>query len=364
MPQGSLAVVGGGVIGLSVARRAALDGWSVRVHRPGPVGPATVGASWVAGGMLTPHSEGWPGEEQLLRIGLESLRLWRSDSAGAFLDGLPADVVTARESLVVAVDRADAADLRTVGEWLAAQGHPVTVTSSAQDIEPLLARGIRHGFRAADELAVDNRKLVLALEGHCGRLGVQWSGPVDGLKDAHHGVDTVVIANGIDALSLWPGLPVRPVKGEVVRLRWRSGCVPVPKRVVRARVHGRPLYLVPRADGVVVGATQYEHGRDTAPSVTGVRELLEDACTVMPCLDDYELAECSAGLRPVTPDNMPLVGRLDDRTLVAAGHGRSGFLLAPWTAERIAAELAAAPFASAGSEYQTRTTPWRRGQPV
>ena len=88
------------------------------------------------------------------------------------------------------------------------------MTSSAQDIEPLLARGIRHGFRAADELAVDNRKLVLALEGHCGRLGVQWSGPVDGLKDAHHGVDTVVIANGIDAPSLWPGLPVRPVKGE------------------------------------------------------------------------------------------------------------------------------------------------------
>lgn len=337
--QGSLAVVGGGVIGLSVARRAALDGWSVRVHRPGPVGPATVGASWVAGGMLTPHSEGWPGEEKLLRIGLESLRLWRSDSAGAFLEGLPADVVTARESLVVAVDRADVADLRTVGAWLAAQGHPVTETASARDIEPLLGQGIRHGFRVADELAVDNRNLVRALEDHCERLGVRWSSAVDTLTDAYDGADTVVIANGIDAPSLWPGLPVRPVKGEVLRLRWRRGCVPVPKRVVRARVHGRHVYLVPRADGVVVGATQYEHGRDSAPTVTGVRELLDDACTVLPCLDDYELAECSAGLRPMTPDNIPLVGRLDDRTLVAAGHGRSGFLLAPWTAERISAEL-------------------------
>jgi glycine oxidase len=115
--------------------------------------------------------------------------------------------------------------------------------------------------------------------------------------------------------------------------------MPLPRRVVRARVHGRPLYLVPRDDGVVVGATQYEHGRDTAPSVTGVRELLDDACTVMPCLGEYEVAECAAGLRPMTPDNMPLVGRLDERTLVATGHGRSGFLLAPWTAERIAAEL-------------------------
>ena len=119
MPNGSLAVVGGGVIGLSVARRAALDGWSVRVHRTDERG-----ASWVAGGMLAPHSEGWPGEERLLRLGLASLALWH----GGFLDGLPADVVTARESLVVAVDRADAADLKTVGEWLAAQGHPVTAT--------------------------------------------------------------------------------------------------------------------------------------------------------------------------------------------------------------------------------------------
>ena len=337
MPQQSLAVIGGGVIGLSVARRAA-GGGGGGVPPPGPVGPATVGASWVAGGMLTPHGEGWPGEEQLLRIGLDSLRLWHS----GFLDGLPDDVVTAGESLVVAVDRADAADLRTVGEWLSGQGHPVTMTDSARDVEPLLAQGIRHGFRAAGELAVDNRKLVVALEGHCERLGVQWAGPVGRLEEARNGVDAVVIANGIDAPALWPSLPVRPVKGEVLRLRWRPGCMPAPRRVIRARVHGRPVYLVPRADGVVVGATQYEHGRDTAPSVTGVRELLDDACAVMPCLDEYELAECSAGLRPMTPDNMPVVGRLDERTLVAAGHGRSGFLLAPWTANRISAELTVA----------------------
>ena len=148
-----------------------------------------------------------------------------------------------------------------------------------------------------------------------------------------------MIANGIDAPALWPGLPIRPVKGEVLRLRWRRGCMPLPQRVIRARVHGRQVYLVPRADGVVVGATQYEHGRDTAPAVAGVRELLDDACEVMPALGEYELAECAAGLRPMTPDNVPLVGRLDERTLVAAGHGRSGFLLAPWTAATIAAEL-------------------------
>ena len=328
MPQGSLAVIGGGVIGLAVARRAALDGWQVSVHRAD-----AHGASWVAGGMLAPHSEGWPGEERLLQIGLESLRLWHE----GFLDGMPDGVVTARESLVVAVDRADAADLRTVAQFLAEQGHPVTPTTSAREIEPLLAQGIRHGFVAGTELAVDNRLVVDALAAHCDRLGVRWEGPVDQLSDV--GADVRVIANGIDAPTLWPGLPIRPVKGEVLRLRWRRGCMPVPQRVIRARVHGRPVYLVPRADGVVVGATQYEHGRDTAPAVAGVRELLDDACAVVPALGEYELAECAAGLRPMTPDGVPLVERLDERTMVAAGHGRSGFLLAPWTAERVAAEL-------------------------
>jgi len=214
----------------------------------------------------------------------------------------------------------------------------VTTTRSARDLEPLLAQGIRHGFVADTELAVDNRALVTALAEQCEGLGVTWAGPVQSLDEVRD-ADVAVIANGVDAPSLWPGLPIRPVKGEVLRLRWRRGCMPLPQRVIRARVHGRQVYLVPRADGVVVGATQYEHGRDTAPAVAGVRELLDDACEVMPALGEYELAECAAGLRPMTPDNLPVVARLDDRTLVAAGHGRSGFLLAPWTAATIAAEL-------------------------
>lgn len=327
----ALAVIGGGVIGLAVARRAAQDGWAVRMHRS-----TERGASWVAGGMLAPHSEGWPGEERLLQIGLASLQLWNS----GFLDGLPTEVVTARGSLVVAVDRADATDLKTVADWLSAQGHPVTPTTSARDVEPLLAQGIRHGFVADTELAVDNRLVVDALAAHCDRLGVRWAPAVADLAEVDD-ADAVVIANGIDAPALWPGLAVRPVKGEVLRLRWRRGCMPVPQRVIRARVHGRQVYLVPRHDGVVVGATQYEHGRDTAPTVGGVRDLLDDACAVLPALGEYEFAECAAGLRPMTPDNLPIVGRLDERTLVATGHGRSGFLLAPWTAEAVARELEA-----------------------
>ena len=169
--SGSLAVIGGGVIGLSVARRAAQAGWSVRVHRSGQPG-----ASWVAAGMLAPHSEGWPGEERLLHLGMESLRLWQQ---GRFTDGLPAQVITARESLAVAVDRADVADLRTVADWLSAQGHPVIWESAVRDVEPMLAQGIRHGFRAPTEMAVDNRALLDGLSAACERLGVDWDGPVE-----------------------------------------------------------------------------------------------------------------------------------------------------------------------------------------
>lgn len=86
-------------------------------------------------------------------------------------------------------------------------------------------------------------------------------------------------------------------QGEVLRLRWRRGCMPPPQQVGQG---ARPAGLSgPRSDGVVIGATQYEHGRDTAPSVSGVRELL-DACAVMPALGEYELAESAAGLRPMT----------------------------------------------------------------
>lgn len=332
MPQttpGSLAIIGDGVIGLAVARRAARAGWAVRVHRGGERG-----ASWVAGGMLAPHSEGWPREERLLRLGLESLRRWHDE----FADSLPAEVITARESLVVAVDAADVADLRTVADWLAGQGHPVVWEPAARTTEPLLAQGIRHGFRAPTELAVDNRAVVEALARDCERAGVAWRPAVADLAAAAD-ADAVVLAAGIDAPTLWPGLAIRPVKGEVARLRWRRGCLPAPNRMIRARVHGRSVYLVPRADGVVIGATQYEHGRDTAATVSGARDLLDDACAVAPALGEYELAEYTAGLRPMTPDNVPLVGRLDERTLVAAGHGRNGFLLAPWTAERIVSEL-------------------------
>ncbi|WP_425267505.1 FAD-dependent oxidoreductase [Dietzia lutea] len=96
--------------------------------------------------------------------------------------------------------------------------------------------------------------------------------------------------------------------------------------MVRAFVRGWPLYLVPRDGGLVVGATQYEHGDDRQVTVAGVRDLLADAEMIFPGVGEYELAEAVAGLRPMSPDNLPFLGpdSTDPRLIHATGHGRNG----------------------------------------
>jgi glycine oxidase len=144
----------------------------------------------------------------------------------------------------------------------------------------------------------------------------------------------IVVATGAWAGAGLPGLdplPVRPVKGQTVRLRGE----PLLERVVR--FDGG--YLVPRADGeLILGATVEERG-DVAVTAGGIYELLRDAAEVVPGILELEVSEVLAGLRPGTPDNAPLLGRRGD-VLVAGGHFRNGILLAPVSAELVAAELA------------------------
>ena len=123
---------------------------------------------------------------------------------------------------------------------------------------------------------------------------------------------TVLVAAGAHSAGLHPALHglVRPVKGEILRLALRPGAFPLPRRTVRALVDGRPVYLVPRADGIVLGATQSEVGFDTTVTVGGVRDLLRDAERILPGIAEYALVESAAGLRPGSPDNLPLIGAL------------------------------------------------------
>ena len=357
-----VAVVGGSVIGLACAWRAARAGFEVRVHEPehdrapGADGAVpTTGAGWVAGGMLAPFSEAWPGEEDVFALSVASLRRWPG-----FLDGLgdtypargPRRIRTASVTHLVAVDEADARDLELAMGWAAAQ--PGTrpddlgriTRRKLREAEPGLARVARAAYRMPGEGSVDNRVLLDALAAACRDAGVTWVHErVETLDSVD--ADRVVLAAGCGSAALSAtaelprGLPVRPVKGEVLRLAERPGCEPAPSSVVRAFVRGRPVYLVPRDGGLVVGATQYEHGEDRQVTVAGVRDLLADAELVFPGIGEYELRETIAGLRPMAPDNLPLIGPLpgDPRVLCATGHGRNGIALTPVTADAVAAWL-------------------------
>ncbi len=210
---------------------------------------------------------------------------------------------------------------------------------------------MRGGLSVPGDLAVDNRVLLDALRAAAERAGARFVATTarsiidDG--DAVIGVrtdarrfpaDQVVICAGAHSAALHPALDglVRPVKGEIVRLAHRAGALPPPTRTVRALVDGRPVYAVPRDGGLVIGATQYETGFDTEVTVGGVRDLLRDAERVLPGIAEYALVETAAGLRPSSPDNLPIVGPIGpDGLFVATGHHRNGMLLAPVTADAV-----------------------------
>jgi glycine oxidase len=336
-----IAVVGGGVIGLSVAWRLAAAGHRVVVIDPAPA----TGASWVAGGMLAPIAEAWPGEEGLLTIGLASLAEWpkfaKDLHAVAADPGLRTD-----GTVVVAVDAADAAQLEILAGHLASLGRTVEplTTQRLRRLEPSMGPGVRSGLLVSGDLAVDNRELLRALIKAARRSGVEFAtatasavrpGEVELPDGSTVECELVVICAGAWSGRLHPtlGSLIRPVKGEILRLRARPGTLPPPRRTVRGLVESRPVYLVPRAGGeLVLGATQYEAGFDTEVTVRGVRDLLADAERVLPGLGEYALIECAAGLRAGSRDNLPLIGWLEPGVLVATGHHRNGFLLAPITA--------------------------------
>ncbi|GAA2773375.1 glycine oxidase ThiO [Saccharopolyspora taberi] len=335
-----LAVVGAGVIGLSVAWRAASRGWSVTVHDPDPAR----GTSSVAVGMLAPLTEGWHGAEGPLALGAESLLRWPSYAEQLSVDAGESAGLRTEGTLVVAVDSADSGALRELAGRLTERGRAVE-TLTGREVwrrEPALAQGIRSALDVPGDLAVDNRQLLSALRQACSRAGVEFSQErVEDLSALK--ADQVVLAAGLASAALHPLAAMRPLKGEILRARVRPGALPPPGRTVRGLVHGRHVYLVPRDDGLVIGATQYEADHDLSVTLAGVRDLIADAEAVLPGIAEYALGPAEAGLRPATEDDLPLIGRVDDRTTIATGHGRNGLLLAPLTADAVLAELAGAP---------------------
>jgi glycine oxidase len=369
-------VVGGGVVGLAIAWRLATAGIDVLVADDAPA----AGASHAAAGMLAPVTEVHYGEESLLALNLEAARRWPVFAAEVEAAAGAAVGYRREGTLLVAFDDDDLRAVDDLYRYQCELGLEVERLRSREcrQLEGFLNPRIRGGVFAPSDHQVDTRALTAALRRAGERAAVRLreerveqilltadpfvvapggepageSGAAGG-RVAVNGVrfaggeclsaGTVVLAAGpwsAGVLGLPAGIapPVRPVKGQILRLRTPGGAEPVLVRSVRAIRHGRGVYLVPRVDGrIVVGATSEERGFDTTVTAGAVRELLEDATEVVPALAEAELLETIARLRPGSPDNAPIVGPSGvEGLVVATGHYRNGVLLSPVTADAVA----------------------------
>jgi glycine oxidase len=351
-------VAGGGIIGLSSAWEAAQRGVSVCVVDPSP----GRGAAWVAAGMLAPVTEATFGEETLVRLFLAAADRW-PDFATRL--GAATELDTGFQScgtVAVALDASDRAQVDRVLDFQHELGLEASRLSSSEcrSLVPVLSPAVRGGALMPGDHQVDNRVLMGTLIEGCQRAGVFFvddrvaavsidsAGSAAGVvteRGETLSAGTVVLAAGAETPRI-AGVPdgvvppVRPVKGHVVRLRAARDHQAF-AHTIRGLVHGRHSYLVPRIDGtVVVGATSEERGYDTTVQAGAVHELLDDARMLVPSIDEWEYLECIAGLRPGSPDNAPFVGPTPvGRLVIATGHYRNGFLLAPVTADAVATYL-------------------------
>ncbi|MGW7005242.1 glycine oxidase ThiO [Streptomyces sp. NPDC054933] len=373
-PQGDdVLVIGGGIIGLVTAWRAAQRGLRTALVDPSPGG----GAARVAAGMLAAVTELQYGEQTLLDLNLASARRYPSfaaeltEATGLDLGFRPCG------TLAVALDSDDRAALRELHAFQLSLGLESEWISGrdCRRLEPMLAPGVRGGLRVDGDHQVDPRRLSTALLRACEIAGVTFHRDladrvtVDGdrargavLRDGTAlTAGQVVLAAGslsgtVAGLPDHVRPPVRPVKGQVLRLRIPEAYAPFLSRTVRGVVRGGHVYLVPRENGeLVVGATSEELGWDTAVTAGGVYELLRDAHDLVPGVTELPLAETLAGLRPGSPDNAPMLGPTElPGLLLATGHHRNGVLLTAITGDVMAEALTtgelpryAAPFSPA-----------------
>lgn len=347
-----IVIVGAGVIGLTLALDLQQRGRQILVLERTQPG---AGASRVAGGLLAPTAAVDLQEPRLIDFALDSLR--RYPALIATLEsktGMSCGLRT-NGTLWLAFSAEDDEELDLLQARQESKGIRSQRLDSAQlrAREPRIAPQVIGGLHIPDDLLVDPRRLIPALV----EAVQQWGGRIVSATDVREvesagsrvqGVrgacadgtpfrmacSTVVIAAGawasVDIASPAAALAVRPIKGQIVRLRG--------PHLLHHPIRTPDGYLIPRDDGkILVGGTVEDCGFDASPTADAVRRLLHHAQTVLPAIGDLAVQELSVGFRPAVRDYLPIIGPLAvDGLFAAVGHFRNGILLAPATAHYLA----------------------------
>jgi glycine oxidase len=366
-------IIGGGVIGLSIARALALRGKrDVTVIEKGEFGRE---ASWAAGGILAPQVEA-DGANDFLRLACASRDLYPH-----FADALRHETAIDIEldttgTLYVAFGEAEETEFRARFDWQRSEGLAVEWLSGdeARAIEPALSQQVRCALRFPNDFQVENRRLVEALLASNRILGVQLidhcdvnqvqvkDGKVRGVETSYGLINSavVVIAAGawssaIDPLS---DLEIEPVRGQMLCFRIEPG-------TVRQVIYSSRGYLIPRRDGrLLAGSTSERTGFDKRVTEAGRAAVSSMAVEIAPLVARLSPVDSWAGFRPRASDDLPVLGWSSeiDGLCYATGHYRNGILLAPITGELVADAIISgstpaliAPFAPDRSSLSTTT---------
>jgi len=343
-----IVVIGAGIIGVSIADALARRGARVTVLDMRSAGR---GASQASAGILAPYTEAQH-DSPLLPLGIRSLDLFDAFVAGASArSGLGVEYARAG-TLEVALGDEEAAAFRAVSAWLGTRGvpHELLNAQGVRSAEPAVTSSAVAGLLVPAHGHVGVSSLVRAVSHSAKLAGASFETPVEAADvkpvrgevlvqagDRRYAADAVVIASGSWTSRIRvrgvAALPVRPVRGQLLHLRWPGGAPP-------ARITWGPrCYAVPWVDGsLLVGATVEDVGFDERSTVAGVHDLTAAAAELLPASWQASIEGVRVGLRPAMPDGLPAIGPLlaDPRITVATGHYRNGILLAPLTAEVVA----------------------------
>ena len=350
----AVAIIGGGVIGLAVARALVLRGVrDVLLLERGSLGAE---ASSAAAGMLAPQAEANRAHE-FFQLTCRSRDMYPAFAA-ALLDETGIDIeLETTGTLYLAFTEHDEDELQKRYEWQTAAGLPIEKLSAAEvrQLEPSINEDVRAALKFPFDSQVENRRLINALAATNERLGVHIEtgtavvslkierDRVIGLETSRGFIatDAVVIASGAWSSLLGardkalPNLRIKPVRGQML-------CFEPKPQIARHVIYSPRGYVVPRRDGRLLAGSTTEHaGFDKQVTAAGVQSILSAALEISPRIATLPLTDSWAGLRPRAADTLPVLGPCAEIAGVyyATGHYRNGILLAPVTGELIAAAI-------------------------